>query len=82
MDELVNLVMQRSGLSQENAQKAVEAVIDILKEKLPAPLASHLDAFISDGMQGGLGVLEGEAGELLKGKLGGMLGGILSGPKS
>ena len=79
MNELVMMVSQRSGLSPENAQKAVEAVLDILKEKLPAPIASHLQAFVDGGMQGGIGTLGQEAGDLLKGKLGGMLGGMLGG---
>jgi hypothetical protein len=79
MNELVALVAQRSGLSPENAQKAVEAVLDILKEKLPAPLANHLQAFIDGGLQGEAGTIEGEVGEILKGKLGGMLGGIVGG---
>ena len=81
MDELILIVSQRTGLSQEDAAKAVTAVIGVLKEKLPAPIASHLDAFLAGGAQGGLGALEAEAGELLKGKLGGMLGGMLGGNK-
>jgi hypothetical protein len=79
MNELVTLVSQRSGLSPENAQKAVEAVLDILKEKLPGPISSHLQAFVDGGMQGGVGTLEAEAGDLLKGKLGGILGGLVGG---
>jgi hypothetical protein len=75
MNELIAQVSQRTGLSPEDAQKAVVAVIDFLKQKLPPPLASHLQAFIDGGAQGGLGALEAEAGELLKGKLGGMFGG-------
>ncbi len=71
MNELVTLVAQRTGLSQENAQKAVEAVIDILRQRLPAPVASHLDAFLT----GGVGALEREADGLLKGGLGGFFGG-------
>lgn len=70
MNELVNLVVQRTGLSPEDAQKAVTAVLDILKQRLPAPIASHIDAFLSGGA-GGLGA---EAGELLKGALGGIFG--------
>ena len=42
-----------------------------LKSKLPGPIASHLDSFIS----GGMNTLAGEAGEMLKGKLGGLFGG-------
>jgi uncharacterized protein (DUF2267 family) len=44
MNELVQMVSQRTGMSPENAQKAVEAVLEILKEKLPAPLAAHLQS--------------------------------------
>jgi uncharacterized protein (DUF2267 family) len=75
MDELINLVVQRTGLSQDDASKAVMVVIDALKSKLPAPIASHLDAFLTGGLGGGAGGLAEEAGELLKGKLGGMFGG-------
>ncbi|MDQ6625718.1 MAG: hypothetical protein M3Y69_06205 [Verrucomicrobiota bacterium] len=75
MDELINVVVQRTGLSQEQASQAVTAVIGFLKTKLPAPIASHLDAFISGGANGGLGAAENQAAEMLKGKLGGMFGG-------
>ncbi len=46
MNELVNVVAQKTGMSQEDAQKAVTAVIDFLKTKLPPPIASHLDALM------------------------------------
>jgi hypothetical protein len=81
MNELVQMVSQRSGLSPENAQKAVEAVLEILKEKLPPPLAAHLQSFVDGGMQGGMGALESEAGDLLKGKLGGIVGGMFGSNK-
>ena len=75
MDELVNAVAQKTGLSQEDAQKAVLTVIDFLKSKLPAPIAGHLDSFLSGEAGGGLGGLEAEAENLIKGKLGGLFGG-------
>ena len=75
MDELINLVVQRTGLSQDDARKAVEVVIESLKSKLPAPIASHLDSFIAGDLSAGVGGLADEASELLKGKLGGMFGG-------
>ena len=75
MDELVNNVAKKTGLSQDDARKAVEVVLSTLKSKLPGPIASHLDAFISGGMTGGMNVLAGEATEMLKGKLGGLFGG-------
>ncbi len=75
MDELINVVVQRTGLSQEQASQAVTAVIGFLKTKLPAPIAAHLDGILAGGASGGLGGLETQAGEMLKGKLGGMFGG-------
>ena len=75
MDELINVVVQKTGMSPEDARKAVEAVIGALKSKLPGPIATHLDAFLAGGASGGLGALGTEAGDLLKGKLGSFLGG-------
>jgi uncharacterized protein (DUF2267 family) len=75
MEELVNLVAQRTGLTQDDARKAVEAVIDTLKSKLPPPIASHLDSLLAGGLSGGLGDLAQEGGEVLKGRLGTILGG-------
>jgi uncharacterized protein (DUF2267 family) len=64
MDELVDLVVKKTGIPEESARKAVQVVLDYLKDKLPAPLAGQLDNF-----------LEGNAaGDLLEG-LGGLLGG-------
>ena len=71
MDELVNLVVKKTGISQDDARKAVEVIVSALKSKLPGPIASHLDSFIS----GSMNTLAGEAGEMLKGKLGGLFGG-------
>jgi hypothetical protein len=75
MDELVNAVAQKTGMSREDAQKAVQAVVDFLKSRLPAPIAEHLDSFLSGGAGGGLNTLEAEAENLIKGKLGGLFGG-------
>jgi hypothetical protein len=71
MNELVTLVAQKTGLSQENAQKAVQTVVDFIKAKLPAPIASQVDAVLSGDFSGS----GAQAGEMLKGKLGGMFGG-------
>ena len=75
MDELINLVVQRTGISQEQARKAVEVVVGELKNRLPAPIASHVDAFLAGGMSGGMNTVAAEAGEMLKGKLGSLFGG-------
>ena len=64
MDELVKLVSQKTGLSEEMSKVAVETVLNHLKDKLPAPLAGQID-----------NVLEGKGmGDLSQG-LGGLFGG-------
>jgi hypothetical protein len=70
MNELINLIVQKTGISQENAQKAAQTVIDFLKTKLPAPVAGQVDAVLAGDMSG----IAGQAGEMLKGKLGGAFG--------
>jgi len=76
MDELINLVVQKTGISQDDAQKAVQVVIDSLKSKLPAPIAAQVDTFLTSGASGGVNALEAEAGTLLKSELGGFLGNL------
>jgi nucleoid DNA-binding protein len=47
MKELINIIVQKTGISEENAQKAVQATLGFLKTKLPAPVAAQLDPFLS-----------------------------------
>jgi hypothetical protein len=49
MKELTNIIVQKTGISQENAQKAVQVMHGFLKTRLPAPLAGQLDSFLSPG---------------------------------
>jgi hypothetical protein len=63
MDELINNVAKKTGLSPEMAKTAVNEVINYLKQKLPAPIAAQID-----------GVLGGSGGNPLAGALGGILG--------
>jgi hypothetical protein len=67
MDELVKLVAQKTGISQEIAKVAVDTVVGFLKQKLPAPIAGQIDAVLGSAGQGT------DLGGLAKG-LGGMLG--------
>ncbi len=53
MDELVKLVSERTGLPPETAATAVQTVLGVLKERLPAPIASQIDAVIASGGKGG-----------------------------
>ena len=71
MDELVKQVSARTGLSEEVAREASEAVLSILKDKLPEPIAGQIDNFLA-----GSSSLDdlGDMGGLTKG-LGGLFGG-------
>jgi hypothetical protein len=58
MDELVQLVTEKTGLDKEMSERVVKLVLDYVKEKLPAPVAGQLDAVLEGGsaadMLGGL----------------------------
>ena len=71
MNELINIIVQKTGISQENAQKAAQVTVDFLKSKLPAPIAGQVDSLLSGG---GSGLAE-QAGGFLKSKLSGVLAG-------
>ncbi|HEX8263819.1 MAG TPA: hypothetical protein VF596_00240 [Pyrinomonadaceae bacterium] len=73
LDELVNRVAERTGLSQEQARTAAETVIGFLKERLPAPVAGALDGAVQGGETGSSGMMDQARGML--GNLGGMFGG-------
>lgn len=64
MDELIELVAEKTGLPKETAKIAVDTVIDFLKDKLPGPVAAQLDALLEggdvSGLMGGLGSLLGK----------------------
>jgi uncharacterized protein (DUF2267 family) len=51
MNELVQLVQQKTGLSQDVAEKAVDAVLEFIKQKLPASMASSLESLLEGGAQ-------------------------------
>ena len=67
MDELVKLVSQKTGLSEDMAKMAVDTVISFLKQKSPAPIAGQIDALL--GGSGDASALGGVAQGL-----GGLLG--------
>lgn len=69
MDELVQLVSQKTGLSPDVARTAVETVVGYLKDKLPAPVANQVEALLKGGQAGkGLGGIADSLGGMRKGK--------------
>lgn len=46
MDELVNLVVERTGIDRGTAEQVVKLVVGHLKDRLPGPAASQVDAIL------------------------------------
>ena len=66
MDELIKLVSAKAGIPEAQAGKAVDTVLDFLKERLPDSLAGQLDTLIAggDGASGAADLLKGLSGLL------------------
>jgi hypothetical protein len=70
--QLVQLVSERTGLSEEKSRTAVDTVVGWIKQQLPGGMGSQLDNVVSGGSAaGGTGTDSGG----VAGALGGMLGG-------
>lgn len=67
MEELISLVVKKTGLSKKTAQSVVKIVLDYLKKKLPAPVGAAIDNLL-----GGKGQLAGAVD---------LIGGILNAAK-
>lgn len=68
MNEIIQRLIEKTGLPEDKASAAVDTVVDFLKEKLPAPIASQIDNVLA----GGAGMSD-KLGGMAKG-LGGMFG--------
>ncbi len=74
MDKLLELVQEKAGISADQAQKAIEAVVGFMKDKLPGPLGDQVSKFVDGGDDDGG---EDDGGMLggVTDKLGGLMGG-------
>lgn len=61
MNELIQQVTQRTGLSEDKARTAVDTVINFIKQRLPGPLGSQIDSALSGGGEG----ISGAIGDIL-----------------
>lgn len=69
MQELINQITSRTGISEEQAQQAVSLVFSFVKDKLPEPLASQMEGMLGLEQAGGIAGMMGQLGNL-----GGMFG--------
>lgn len=73
--DLIQIVADKAGISHEQAESAIEAVVGSVKDKLPAGIGEQVEKMIKGGefdASALLGGLTGGAG----GGIGGMLGGL------
>jgi uncharacterized protein (DUF2267 family) len=63
MDELVKNISKKVGITEAQAQQAVDMVLSVLKEKLPPGVASQVEAALTGDM-GDLGDVLGGVGGL------------------
>jgi hypothetical protein len=70
MNELVNLIVKKTGIPAATAQTVINMVIDFLKKKLPAPIAGQIDGLLKNeaGVQQAENLLGGLAGKFGKKK--------------
>lgn len=67
MNQIVQLVAQKANISEDAARTAVEVVVNLLKTKLPAPIASQLDSIVgANDTLNNAGTVVKNAGEVTK----------------
>jgi hypothetical protein len=75
MDELIQQITAKTGISDDQARQAIDMAMGFVKDKLPEPIASQLDGFISGGGSAGAGGMMGMVQDQLGGMMGSMMGG-------
>jgi len=68
MEELIQQVAAKAGISEDQARSAVNTVADFVKARVPAPMASQIENAMSGeggGIGGGLGDIASKVGGFL-----------------
>jgi hypothetical protein len=47
MQELVQRIVERAGISEESATQAIDTVIAYVKEHAPAPIAAQVESYLT-----------------------------------
>lgn len=81
MEDLINTVAEKTGLTPDQAKSAITVVVDHLKDKLPFGLGDKIESFLGNGSQDtadGSAPAGGGIFDELKDKLPGGLGNMFS----
>jgi hypothetical protein len=68
MEELVQVIIDRTGLPADQARSAAQTAVDFIKSKLPESVRGYVDVALNSGMADDVA---NQAGNLLGGLLGG-----------
>ena len=74
MSEMIQRLIDRTGLPEDKATMAADTVLGFLKEKLPAPVSAQIDGLMSGGGSGGNGGGLADKAAGMGSNLGGMFG--------
>ncbi len=66
MDEIVKAVAKKAGIPEDAARIAVETTVNLLKDRLPTPIATQLDGALEGVKQEDVEQLADSIGGLLK----------------
>ncbi len=69
MEELVKMIMDRTGVSESQARQAATTTINYLKDRLPSSASSEIDALIGAQAAGGVGAKVGEVAGKIEGAI-------------
>jgi uncharacterized protein (DUF2267 family) len=72
MEELIKQVSERSGISEAQARKAVDTVMNYMRDKLPASVSGAIDNALGGGANVAGNVAD--TAQNVLGNIGGMLG--------
>lgn len=53
MNDLVQRLIDKTGLSEEQAASVMQTVVGFVKEKLPGPVAAQVESVLAGGSGGG-----------------------------
>jgi hypothetical protein len=67
MDDLVKVIVEKTGLSVDDAKGAAQAAVDFIKSRLPESMAGYVDTALNSGM---IDDVANQAGNLLGGLFG------------
>lgn len=51
MEELIQTVADKTGISPDQARSAIETIVDHLKDRLPMGLGDKIESFLQNGSE-------------------------------